>query len=488
MKHFFYVSLFLFSVFSLGQQTYKVTEGELQFIVPNKGIIIKKDLNFYIFKKKYNFELDNEDKTSIYKFQLEKLSNSEFEEYSKSSEVIFESDITQLNFNSIKDVKFTKTTEDDLSQFYYLNKNMFVYSEIDNFSNKPGRKKLYPFFILDFKNNKQIIYFEDRLIVPLEKQLKLLLNYRQSNYSIEKNIKLKVKEISMGYFSEIDQYYEIDTIKKEKKVFLKNMFFENVLNKSFDSIYTNRNFIVGYNKKTIDVYNYQFKKLPLVKVKAIFLKKYFPQAQIISKNNLININLLGQKYKKGDGPTSIDLSFQFPDVDINFKINHEDNNYYFTGDINRLTGNNSFYSFEKMKLFNTTDIDSLEFTNNNDDDFNSITLYTESGYSKKYPILIYSILKNKKHNLNTFDYFLVENLNSEQKEINNKLPKNLDSLTKINEDIYFITKNNLCTYYPIVKDIKYKKLEDFQGNFARFELPNGKEGWLSKEGKEYLDE
>ena len=58
----------------------------------------------------------------------------------------------------------------------------------------------------------------------------------------------------------------------------------------------------------------------------------------------------------------------------------------------------------------------------------------------------------------------------------------------INQGLYKISKNNLFTYYPLVNEIKYKKLEDFQGNFARFELPNGQKGWLSKEGKEYLDE
>jgi len=49
-------------------------------------------------------------------------------------------------------------------------------------------------------------------------------------------------------------------------------------------------------------------------------------------------------------------------------------------------------------------------------------------------------------------------------------------------------KNNLFKLFPLHKEFRYKKLEDFQGNFARFELPNGKKGWLSKEGEEYLDE
>jgi hypothetical protein len=487
MKQILYISFLFFSLLSFAQQNYRVTEGELQLIVPKKGIIILKEHNFYILKKKYNFELDNEDRTSIYKFELEKISNSEFEEYSKSADVIFASDVNQLNWTTIKNSRFTETTEDDLNQFYYLNNDIFVYSRIDNYSKNQKRKELYPFLILNFKNNRQIIYFEDGLIVPLKKELKLLLNNKQSHYSFEENIKLKANEISIGHFSEINQYYEIDTIKKDKKVFLKNMFFKNVFNKSYDSIDTNRDFIVGYDKKRIDVYNYQLQRLHLNKIRAIHLEKYFPKAQIISKNTLININLLGKEYKKGDGPGSIDLSFQFPDTYVKFKINREDKNYYLTGEINSLISNNSFYGSEKIKLLHTSDIDSLEYTSSGDD-YNSITLYTESGYSKKFPMLIYSILKDKKYNLNTFDYFLVENLNSEQKKVNDALPKNLDSLMKINNDVYFIMKNNLCTYYPIIREIKYKSIEKFQGNFARFELPNGQKGWLSKDGKEYFDE
>ncbi|MDI1317792.1 hypothetical protein [Flavobacterium sp.] len=68
------------------------------------------------------------------------------------------------------------------------------------------------------------------------------------------------------------------------------------------------------------------------------------------------------------------------------------------------------------------------------------------------------------------------------------MPKDLDNLTKF--VFYRIQKNGLSTYYPLVKKIKYKTLGDFDyhNTFARFELPNGQKGWLSIDGKEYLDE
>lgn len=108
-------------------------------------------------------------------------------------------------------------------------------------------------------------------------------------------------------------------------------------------------------------------------------------------------------------------------------------------------------------------------------------------YSVKYPILMYTKLKNGKYNLNTIEYLISKNPNNEIENYNNTLPKNLDSICKINQDVYLIEKNNLFTYYPLIKEIKYKSLEKFKENFARFELPNGKKGWLSLDGKEYFD-
>lgn len=43
--------------------------------------------------------------------------------------------------------------------------------------------------------------------------------------------------------------------------------------------------------------------------------------------------------------------------------------------------------------------------------------------------------------------------------------------------LFKIKKNNLFAYFPLNKEPKYKTLEKFQDNFARFELPNG-QGWI----------
>lgn len=53
---------------------------------------------------------------------------------------------------------------------------------------------------------------------------------------------------------------------------------------------------------------------------------------------------------------------------------------------------------------------------------------------------------------------------------------------------FLLKKNELYGYSGIEEKPKYKTLEEFNFNFARFTLPNDKNGWLDLEGNEYLDE
>lgn len=51
-----------------------------------------------------------------------------------------------------------------------------------------------------------------------------------------------------------------------------------------------------------------------------------------------------------------------------------------------------------------------------------------------------------------------------------------------------LEKKGLKTFYPnIGKTPKYKNIEPYIANFARFEYPNGKKGWVDRSGKEYFD-
>ena len=68
-------------------------------------------------------------------------------------------------------------------------------------------------------------------------------------------------------------------------------------------------------------------------------------------------------------------------------------------------------------------------------------------------------------------------------------PDNYIFHTDENSYPYLFEKNGLKNYFGISRKLKYSRLGPLEKySFARFTLPNGKQGWLSLDGKEYLDE
>jgi hypothetical protein len=252
-----------------------------------------------------------------------------------------------------------------------------------------------------------------------------------------------------------------------------------------DSLDRYDNFTICYKNNEIAVYNRR-KKLKLLNLKAIKVDMYFPKAQIIQNNKLREINVRGTDYKKGDGPAEIDLSYQFPDQYVTLKITKADTVFYLnTHDMINISEQVFFEnsSSPNYKLYHTQEVEDIEYMS---DDFIKIVM-PSMGYFSNPPFIVYTKLKSGKYNLTALDYILSEKPSAKMDSINKNLPKNLDTIKKIYPDMYRIEKNGLSAYYPIVKEIKYKTLEEFQGNFARFELPNGQKGWLDLQGNEYFD-
>jgi len=60
---------------------------------------------------------------------------------------------------------------------------------------------------------------------------------------------------------------------------------------------------------------------------------------------------------------------------------------------------------------------------------------------------------------------------------------NYDSLSG-----FFIFENKgLFGYGELMDEAKYLRLEPYKYQYSKFELPNGKKGWLNKRGKEILE-
>jgi hypothetical protein len=68
------------------------------------------------------------------------------------------------------------------------------------------------------------------------------------------------------------------------------------------------------------------------------------------------------------------------------------------------------------------------------------------------------------------------------------VPGNYVFHTGIHDYPYLFEKNGLKNYLLVSLEPKYATLEKFDKNFARFTLPNGTQGWLALDGKEYIDQ
>ena len=121
-----------------------------------------------------------------------------------------------------------------------------------------------------------------------------------------------------------------------------------------------------------------------------------------------------------------------------------------------------------MRDSNSKIIDSINFNND-------IVFYKK--LDGKYGINYLGYFIPKKQNISNQYYELV-NFGDYQ---------NLQNI-EYKFSFYKMKRNNLYNLFPLQKDFKYKSLEDFKFGFARFELPNGKKGWLSLDGTEYLDD
>ncbi len=475
MKKILYISFLLITGLSFAQQTYKVTEGELQFINPEKGIIIKKADGFYRLEpKEYNEE----------KFQLTKLEPSEFEKLKNYETTVFKNDIIKnFDLHSLKNIKFTYTDEDKEEDYGFLFNEFLFASFRKNEENKlPKFDDLSPFIFIQINSLKFIYIFENGVyILSTKTGLKVLVtnNYNDETiFSVEKHI-TTADEISLcsdKIYSNQQDYYS--TLIKKEKYQLINKLEKTVISKKYDSIFLNK-VIIGQNKKGYDIYNYQYKKLNQKLVKAFQI--YRNKIQFLQDNKCITTDYSGietESKRFGFFETPY-----MPDGTKLFILNITKDKNDFVLDVNKGRGGRS----EKVvKLINTENIENFYFPNNKSDDYWGDLYSYES-------CCIYYQMKDKSYGFGTLNEFIKSDNDNRSIELNDF--KNLQEVkvfniqtSRNNGKFFKLKKNNLYLYYPLQKQFKYKTLNDFQGYYARFELPSGQKGWLTIDGKEYLDE
>lgn len=511
MKNLFYILFLFFSVLSFGQPVYKITEGEVQFIHLDYGIILKKDNLYY----KLNIEINYYDHKK--ELTLEFVAESEIKELLTSEKTIFYKDIDEnYNFEKLKELSFLYTYDDketiknkkhDIYKFCQFNQNYFAI-----FQDRHDEKNIYtsveevmPYMFIEFGNKKIIFtYKEHYYLIPAKNKLKIFQQRDNDYLPFHKTEKLKLSNKEIYEFSQYahydlkDEFFVVDTL-PNKKVRLKNIYDEILINQNYDSIILSP-IIKCYNNNKIDLYNLTYKKLNKIPLKAS--KGGLGSVQILEKNKIKQIDWTGKQIKKGIYYPLVSLP-EAPQYEYYYEVEifKKDTDFVFKAK------NFSWFAMEHDKteidtlnLINTKGIKRFYFKSNISKDTvsNNREFYSYDNFKPRITDIItfdYEIIhfqkKDGTYGMNYLGKFLknphfkeyIEYVDFEQFDEYQNL-----QLIEYKYPFYRMKKNNLYKLYPLQKDFRYKKLKDFQGNFARFELPNGQKGWLDLQGNEYLDE
>mgnify|MGYP006348159945 FL=1 len=125
MKNIKLTLVLLFTQFIFAQKTYNVTEGELQFIHFQEGIIIKKNDSYYKLEIKVDYELKQNKMYSI----LTPIKINEIEAFYKSKKLVLKDEIDEnFDFKKLINIEFIikeKHEDEAWSKFCQMNDNYF---------------------------------------------------------------------------------------------------------------------------------------------------------------------------------------------------------------------------------------------------------------------------------------------------------------------------------------------------------------------------
>ncbi len=365
--------------------------------------------------------------------------------------------------------------------------------------------EILPYIYIQF-GNKRIIYTyenEKLFLIPSKKKICFLGEYIfKPNYTQKKKSlsNTEIYDFSTHIFYDLkDNFFRIDTI-ENKKVQLKNIYNEVIINKKYDSIKLDP-IISCYENGKIDLYNLTFNKLNKHPLKVYKIGRGMGSIQFIEKNKFKIINWAGDEIKKTVFFGYIDLNYYENSREYGYEVSIKKSNNNFTFFVRNL---NSFgYETDEtitdsIDLINTKDIEKFYFSSIGKDTVSKYQEFIKDVDSNSKIIdninfnnnIVYYQKSDGKYGINYLGYFISKRNKityGYYELIDSEKYQNLQSI-EYKPPFYKFKKNNLYKLYPLQEDFKYKSLEDFKFGFARFELPNGKKGWLDLEGIEYLDD
>ncbi|AUC78990.1 hypothetical protein CW736_06060 [Nonlabens sp. MB-3u-79] len=379
-------------------------------------------------------------------------------------------------YRPYKDLEILKNLDNGLFGYGEIKNDLYIY---DYYRIVPIRinksKILYQF--VGLKNETLYKY-----LIPFNKRYCLSGDFESTEvHDKELVAKWNVQwreESDPSYMYDIEDNYIYDYTKKEKLIERKH--------DSIDGDYYNH--IIGFKDKEIFVYD-------------VFLNDITPQnLRSISRLNEKCLQvLIGNevKYLSNSGETfRLPIATEFFICGMRYfdtEIEKNEELYSLTY-ITDLIPEDPFEDYKTIYL--KVEIDSkliteeFGFLNERRYQLTNFNYYYGSGYTNNF------LISNNKKDKFIFTPFIFESeLTDDLEEVNHELTIQYDQQVEYDSFIYnkddqttIVVKNNLKGYLGINKKPKYKTLEEFQGSFARFELPDGRKGWLQKNAKEFLDQ
>ena len=291
-----------------------------------------------------------------------------------------------------------------------------------------------------------------------------------------------------------------------------------VLDKKFDTLYVKNGFIIGRKDQKILLYNQKLENITPKKLQTVrFMEntgRYdYSYPQVLVNNQIRWLSHDGKLlenyedafncYNNGGWTSDFDfirITEKNGDIWLKGVLLSKDNIYEKAWFLNKkqeldIQRNHRINLYENYLIVRKNEKYGLiKYTFNQE----KTQLETQLILSVKYDFIYPTV----------FDYeeqsFIIENdkfyglllLKTASSPIKKPLSDDELSLPIVYDDISFLNKcqpfllkkDDLYGYSAIQEKPKYKNLEKFIFNFARFTLPNGKEGWLDLKGNEYLDQ
>ncbi|HEX8561913.1 MAG TPA: hypothetical protein VF676_02930 [Flavobacterium sp.] len=511
MNRFLYISFFLFSILSFGQQTYKVTEGELQYISQNEGIIIKKNDVLYQLSIRVMAN-KKEQKIQTKLFPISKGESREFG--SKSPKPVFYSEIdADYKFDKLKKLAFMYSDKDsakdvnfDSYKLCMVNDNFFAIfrDEHEGSYTYTKNEAVLPYIFLQF-NDKKIMYTYDdqRLyLIPAKQKIEIIgWDYTEVSDAKVRKLNLTNAEVYQfsqnAYFDMERNFFKIDTL-PDKKVRLKNIYNEAIISKAYDSIFLGP-LVKCYENSSIDLYNLTFKKINGKSLKAVKDGGFsFGSIQVLEENKLKRIDWRGKETTEKRAYGSFDMDNYSQEFFYELNIRNNKDKFYLMaknlGIAGREDGNTVS---DTLPLIHTSNIKAFYFDNSS---IKITSASKEFRADSKYPLkskllesvdfsyeIVIYLKDDKTYGMNYLGYFIDTHFNlghtgsSPFAELQNV------QRIKLQSPFYKVKKGNLYKLYPLQKDFRYKMLADFKDNFARFMLPDKRKGWIDLDGNEYFD-